>query len=147
MLRVSKSRSPQRAAQDQKRFWALEGVRSLPIAIQDTGQRVEFQSMGVDPHVSATIVDARRLDFAAWCIAAAVLFGGLLQWKKSTRQKCLFVIQACAFAILLPVLVDWWFDLRFGSSFDIVFIVVDMATFDISDYSSGTSCDYCIWRN
>ncbi len=86
------------------KYWALEGVRSLPIDLQKQGKEITFQSLGVRPELSVTVANGRRIDVLAWAIGLGVFAVGLLLSRCSVRAKTRYVIFVAVFALALPLL-------------------------------------------
>jgi len=101
------------------KYWALEGVRSLPIALQQQGDEITFQSLGERPQLSVTIANGRRLDLLAWAVASAVFAGGLLLTRRSTRVKTKYVVLVAVVALAFPLVTSLTHEL--GGTFDAAF--------------------------
>ena len=107
-----------RPARDAK-YWALEGVRSLPIDLQKQGDAVTFQSLGVRPLLRVTIANARRFDMLAWSVGLAVFAAGLLLTRRSVRTKTRYVVLVSIVALALPLATGLTYEL--GKTFDCAF--------------------------
>ena len=79
-------RKPAGPVRDAK-YWALEGVRSLPIDLQKQGDEITFQSLGVRPLLRVTIANGRRIDVLAWSVGLAVFAVGLLLTRRCVRHE------------------------------------------------------------
>jgi hypothetical protein len=103
------------------KYWALEGVRSLQIELQQqaAGEQVEFQSLGVDPRLNATLVDERRLDSLAWGVALLIGLAGFVLTSRPVKTKFVFVVSVMAAALLLPLVTGWVHEL--GRTCDLAF--------------------------
>jgi len=108
--------------QEDKRakLWALEGVRSLRIDLQqiEDGRTptVSFQSLGVRPTLAVTLVNENQIQSLAWGVASLVFVIGLFLTCCSVRAKAKYV-----FTVGLASLVatDWVNQL--GDTFDFAF--------------------------
>ena len=103
------------------KYWALEGVRSLQIALDRTGTGLTFRSMGVAPALNVTMIDANRLRFASWLLALLVALVGLLATGSTLRVRASFVISAMIAALALPAIAGWYYDLDLSATFDLAF--------------------------
>jgi len=84
--------------------WALEGLSSLTIALQQTGPAVEFKSLGADPAMAVTCVHEVRLGALAWGLALAVFVVGVALTTRSFARKAAYVIGVGVVATLVPVI-------------------------------------------
>jgi len=100
------------------KFWALEGVRSLKIDLQqvEEGETVTFQSLGVRPVLGITLVNENQIESLAWGVASLVFVIGLLLTRRSVRVKAKYVVVVALAALLLT---DWVNQL--GNTFDFAF--------------------------
>ncbi len=87
-----------------KRAWALEGVASLKIDLVTTGEAVTFQSLGTEPRLALTVVDAGRMDSLAWALALAVVVVGLALTARPAAAKAAYVVGVGLVATLIPVI-------------------------------------------
>ncbi|HPM81645.1 MAG TPA: hypothetical protein PLF81_13145 [Candidatus Anammoximicrobium sp.] len=101
------------------KYWALEGVRSLPIDLQKQGDAVTFQSLGVRPLLRVTIANSRRFDMLAWSVGLAVFAAGLLLSRRSVRAKTRYVVLVAIVALALPLATGLTYEL--GKTFDCAF--------------------------
>jgi len=101
------------------KYWALEGVRSLPIDLQKQGDAITFQSLGVRPLLRVTIANARRFDVLAWSVGLAVFAAGLLLTRRSARAKTRYVVLVAVVALALPLATGLTYEL--GETFDCAF--------------------------
>ncbi len=86
------------------RAWALEGVASLKIDLVKTGEAVTFQSLGTEPRLTLTVVDAGRMEALAWALALAVLVVGLALTSRPAAAKAAYVVGVGLVATLIPVI-------------------------------------------
>ena len=86
------------------RAWALEGVASLKIDLVKTGEAVTFQSLGAEPRLALTVVDAGRMETLAWALALAVLVIGLALTARPAAAKAAYVVGVGLVATLIPVI-------------------------------------------
>lgn len=101
------------------KYWALEGVRSLPIALQQQGDEITFQSLGERPQLSVTIANGRRLDLLAWAVGLAVFAGGLMLSRRGARTQTRYVVLVAVVALALPLATGVTHEL--GSTFEAAF--------------------------
>jgi hypothetical protein len=97
--------------------WALEGVRSLMIDLDATGDRVRFDSLGSDPRLRATIVRQSSLDCLAGALALLVAVIGIVITGRTWRRKASFVVGVAVAALVLPILIGWTTRLELDSLF------------------------------
>ena len=83
--------------------WALEGARSLKIALVPTGQAVTFRSLGAEPRLDISLANRRRVNALAWGLALAVLLAGVVMTRESPARKITYVVAVLLGATLLPV--------------------------------------------
>ncbi|MCB9875293.1 MAG: hypothetical protein H6821_14050 [Planctomycetaceae bacterium] len=95
---------PSRVTRGDK-YWALQGVRSLQIELERSGEQVTFHSMGVRPQLRATLIQADRLAFLSWALAIVTAVWGVTLTSRCVRRKSRFVLNACVFSLALPVVV------------------------------------------
>jgi hypothetical protein len=91
-------------AEKQKAAWALEGVSSLRIDLQQTGAAVTFRSLGAEPRLGLTVAAEDRLDAMAWGLALAVLLVGLVLTGQPASRKAGYVVAVGVVATLVPVI-------------------------------------------
>jgi hypothetical protein len=96
--------APSRVTRGDK-YWALQGVRSLQIELERSGQQITFQSMGVRPQLRATLVQTDRLAFLSWALAIVTVVWGIAQTNRSVRSKTRFVLNACVVAVASPLVI------------------------------------------
>ena len=88
-----------------RNLWVLEGVRSLKIDLEESGERLTFQNLGVDPRVSLTLLDEHRSSSLAWALACAVGLWGLRIVNRPVRSRLKYVL-AMALVVTLISLVS-----------------------------------------
>lgn len=93
------------AAVPQTQYWALEGVRSLPIQLERLGNQVTFESMGVEPRLRVTLLTESRLDFLSWSLALAVILYGTCFAPRSAAGKATFLLGTILVALVAPILI------------------------------------------
>jgi hypothetical protein len=101
------------------KYWALEGVRSLPIDLQKQGDEITFQSLGVRPLLRVTIANGRRIDVLAWSVGLAVFAVGLLLTGRCVRTKTKYVLLVAVLALALPLATGLTYEL--GDTFACAF--------------------------
>jgi hypothetical protein len=111
------------AGQAPSQAWAFEGVRSLMIDLDATGDRVKFDSLGSDPRLRATIVRQSSLDCLAGVLALTVALIGIAITGRPWRRKALFVVESAVAALVLPILIGWTTGLELDSLFAPAFAV------------------------
>ncbi len=67
----------QRELSDSSRTWAELGKRSLDIHLADGGQRIVLRSLGAEPEIRLSLMDARRWSLTCWSAAWALLAVGV----------------------------------------------------------------------
>ena len=87
-----------------RKAWALEGLTSLRIGLVPTGAAVEFRSLGAEPRLAVTCVDATRLGALAWALGLAVFVVGLALTGRPFGRKAAYIIGVGLVATLLPVI-------------------------------------------
>jgi hypothetical protein len=125
------SRRPQRGEQIRGlavggKRWALEGVRSLRIEMQQTGDELTFQSLGVQPRLDVTISDDRKITLWACGVALAVLALGVLLTRRSAKAKTRYVVSVALLALVLPLATGLAHQL--GDTFDYAFYAACLLT-------------------
>lgn len=100
--------------------WALEGVRSLKIDIQQSGQAVTFKSLGENPKLEATLANRSRLTALAWGVSLLIGLYGLRITRRPTRDKFRFVAAVLVISALVPLAGDWFEEL--AETFDLAFM-------------------------
>ena len=101
-------------------YWALEGVRSLKIDIQRSGEAVTFQSLGEDPKLQATLAHRSRLTALAWGVSLLIGLYGLRLTNRPTRVKFRYVAAVLVISALVPLAGDWFEEL--AETFDLAFL-------------------------
>ena len=84
--------------------WALEGVASLRIDLDRTGQAVTFRSLGAEPRLGLVVINEHRIESLAWGLALAVLVVGMAMTTRSVGRRVMFVIGVALVATLVPVI-------------------------------------------
>jgi len=92
------------AVQTPRDYWALEGVRSLQIELEQSGNVVAFTSLGVDPMLRLTLADERRVTALGWGLAIAAALFGMILTTRPPRIKALYVAVVAAAATAAPIL-------------------------------------------
>ncbi len=87
------------------KYWALQGVRSLQIELERSGDQVTFISMGVRPRIQATLIDVVRWNFLAYGLALLAGLWGLLLTKRPVRRQAGYVIGLGVTALAFPLLI------------------------------------------
>ena len=83
--------------------WAMEGVSSLQIALDRSGQPILFSSLGEEPRLSLTVAGSGRLRSLMWGLALAVLLVGVAMTGRSAGRKAAYIIGVGLVATALPV--------------------------------------------
>ncbi len=84
--------------------WALEGVRSLQIELERSGNVVAFTNLGVDPTLLLTLANERRVTALGWGLAFAAALIGLVLTTRSVRIKARYVATVAALTTATPIL-------------------------------------------
>ena len=93
---------PRRVARG-KKYWALQGVRSLQIELERSVQQVTFQSMGVRPQLRATLLRTDRFTFLSFALAIITAVWGIAKTNRDVRRKTRFVLNVSVLAVAVPV--------------------------------------------
>lgn len=98
------------APQGNSDLWALEGVGSLQIEVEEqqmTGDRVTFRSLGTNPRLVATLIEGRRMEFATWFAAFAVTLVGWMLTSRTWRVKIRYLLFVWVMASAVPLVSGW----------------------------------------
>ncbi len=95
-------KTPETAAPARQQ-WSLEGVGSLKIDLEHTGDAVTFQSLGSEARLDLTIVNRPRLDALALALALGVALVGIALTNRPAGRKVLYVLAVGLVATLVPV--------------------------------------------
>lgn len=101
---------PQAAAQPPGKFqqpsvgWALLGLRSLRIELQQSGEETVFHSLGEEPKLTVGVANTRRSSSLAWTLAGLVIMVGLARVNWSVKSRAAMVVAIIAVATLLPLI-------------------------------------------
>ncbi len=98
---------PAKPAVKSQSLWALEGVRSLPIALQSDLVQTTFQSLGAEPRLTVTMVDQVRLDLFGWFVGLTVFLRGVWLTCRPRRHRLRFVGLTLIVAFLLPLVLPF----------------------------------------
>jgi len=96
----------------QSMAWALTGLRSLPIDMQQTlaqsnpDDLVLFEGLGAEPQISAELVSQQRLDSIAWAWGCLVFAIGVVLTRASLSMKLRLIILTAALSVLAPLVVN-----------------------------------------
>lgn len=117
--------------------WAFEGVRSLPIALDDYGRTYRYESLGGETRLAVTLADESRLTSAAGGLAAAVVFCGCLLVRRRWKTRLFMLTLVLVAAVGIPTAVELTLGLDLHAFFEPaclavvgllpVFLVVDAA--------------------
>ena len=99
-----------------KRYWALEGLRSLPIDLTTSERPVLFQSLGERPELDVRLIHQRRTELMALGASLVALVLGLRLLGASWRAKFLYVGAVLILASIVPLVSG--FDRELGVVFD-----------------------------
>ena len=103
-------------------YWALQGVGSLQIDIQQQERnRVTFRSLGEQPRLMATLVNSTRLQALDWTAGLIVAWIGLLLMRKSRLIRIRFILLVLFLSTAVPLVTGLTFQL--GTACDIAFLV------------------------
>lgn len=101
--------------------WALEGISSLKIDIQEAGPSTTFTSLGAQPRLDATLVDGTRFDILSAAVIVALTLWGLWLTGSRAAVKAQFVLALLVVSSLMPLLLPWQDSI--GPLCDAVFLV------------------------
>ncbi len=86
------------------KYWALQGLRGLEIRIDESGEKLAFQSLGTDPLLDITVFQQSRMNWLAAAVALAIVVWGLLLSRSKLRTRVWFVVIVAILACGLPLL-------------------------------------------
>ena len=109
---------PPPASQKQLRNWALSGLRSLNIELTDTGNAIDFYSLGEQPKLTATVVNHSRLNWIAIALALSIAALGVLFTRRQIKSKIILVMLLLVIACLVPLV---------GTAMDAFRTIIDLA--------------------
>lgn len=122
---AQESAEPQAPAKKGKDvFWALQGMRSLPVELAGVGTQVTFQSLGVQPRLQVTLANSYSLNFLAAFVALVVGIVGLRKSNDSLASKAWFVILTGAGLLAIPLVIGLLTDYELTDVFSPAFYVV-----------------------
>ncbi len=101
---VDEEKGEGQAVGGDRRLWALEGVRSLTINLEQSGRAVAFRSLGHDPRLTVTLTNNRRVASLAWGLALAIGVIGLALTNRAIRTKASYVVAVFLVGTLIPLL-------------------------------------------
>lgn len=84
-------------------YWALEGVRSLQIDLEEPGHAFTFYSLGTDPRLRLSLANGQRMELLGWGFALATILGGLACSRRSLRIKSLYVLLVFTVSTIVPL--------------------------------------------
>lgn len=84
--------------------WALLGVRSLRIDLQQAGEEMVFHSLGEEPRLVVGVANTRRSSSLAWTLAGLVILVGLARVHWPAKSRAAMVIAIIAVATILPLI-------------------------------------------
>lgn len=87
--------------------WALEGLRSLPIELQTSGNQTTFLSLGETPRLSVTVIDGRRFDLLAWAVGVMVILCGARLTRRPPSERFRYLVVVMVTALALPLALPW----------------------------------------
>lgn len=116
---LSRGESEADGLQDNRAYWALQGLRSLPVEFDPVGTRVSFRSLGVDPRLTGTLIHGRRLLALAIGLGLIVAVYGLSRIRHGIKSQVRFIVVTLLVASTLPLISGW--DRLYGMLFDAVF--------------------------
>ncbi len=86
------------------KYWALQGLRGLEIRLDESGEKLAFQSLGTDPLLDITVFQQNRMNSLATAVALGILVWGLLLSRRALRTRVRFVVSVALVACGLPLL-------------------------------------------
>ena len=104
-------------------YWALQGVGSLEIDIQQRDQtnHLIFRSLGERPRLAATLVDGTRLQALGWTVALVIGWIGLLILRRSRAVRARYIVLVLFVSTALPLVTGWTYQL--GEACDFAFLI------------------------
>ncbi|MEE3370649.1 MAG: hypothetical protein VX346_15020 [Planctomycetota bacterium] len=104
-------------------YWALQGVASLKIDIQQRDQtnHLTFRSLGERPRLAATLVDGTRLQALGWTVALVIAWIGLLLLRRPRAVRVRYIALVLFASTALPLVTGWTYQL--GEACDIAFLI------------------------
>ena len=104
-------------------YWALQGVGSLEIDIQQREQtnHLTFRSLGERPRLVATLVDGTRLQALGWTVALVIGWIGLLILRRSPAVRARYIVLVLFVSTALPLATGWTYQL--GEACDFAFLI------------------------
>lgn len=84
----------------------VAGFKSLKIDLEQTaesGERVTFQSLGVDPRLVVTLAHGPRFETLGWALALAVLLAGVAKTNRPVAAKTRLIVGVVLLGTLIPM--------------------------------------------
>ena len=108
------SKAKNSLATEKTRLWAMEGVRSLSIDLdnQTAGQTYSLNSLGLDPQARVTIVHQTRLNWLAIAVGLAIIAIGLVFVPARRAARVLYFFVVALIACLAPPVTGWTVELE-----------------------------------
>ncbi len=108
----SKPGNPQATAK--ANIWAMEGVRSLSISLdnQIAGLAYSFNSLGLDPGARVTIVHQTRLNWLAIAVGLVIFAAGLVFVPARRAARVRYFFAVALIACLAPPVTGWTVELE-----------------------------------
>jgi hypothetical protein len=106
LLREPEEEAPPAVAR-QRKLWALDGVRSLRIDLQQEAGAVTFRSLGADPQLAVTLVNRQQMKCLTWAVAGLVLAIGIGLTRARLRRQVAFILIVIIAALVLPPITGW----------------------------------------
>jgi len=114
------------AALTKKELWAMEGVRSLAIELDEriAGGSHSLTSLGLDPQAQVTLVHKARFDWLAGAIGIVVLVVGLVLVPRRRTARIRYFLAVGLIAFLAPPVTGWYVELEPVTTAAIVSLMV-----------------------
>jgi hypothetical protein len=108
------------------KLWAMEGVRSLAISLdnQNTGQTYTLNSLGLAPQAQVTLVHQTRLNWLAITVSLVVIVVGLVVVPARRAARVRYFFTVALVACLAPPVSGWTIELEPITAASIVALVV-----------------------
>ncbi len=83
--------------------WALEGMRSLKITLQQVDDAVMFRSLSGAPRLEVLLAQTRRVSALSWGLATAVALLGVALLNRRASTKISYIVVVILLATIAPL--------------------------------------------
>lgn len=110
----SERKSKSSEAAPKSKLWAMEGVRSLSIQLDNdaSGQTVSLSSLGLNPEARVTIAHQSRLNWLAAVLGLAIIAVGLAIVPPNRIARARYFFSVALIACLAPPITGWTIELE-----------------------------------